>query len=139
MISYLIQLLFPRLLTCPLQASQYDPWSEGEASKYLLILEAYETLREEESRAEYDREGRKEGRGGEQQLHIRDPNTEFDMFPEERKMEGGIPMEDRDKEVRDQMKFIVHVGIGIFMLITVPKAILFFLGTKHEFYFKPWQ
>ena len=63
------------------------------------------------------------------------------MFPEleERKLEGGIPMEDRDKEVRDQMKFIVHVGIGFFLLITVPKAIVFILGTKHEFYFKPWQ
>ena len=114
-------------------ASQYDEFMDSESEKFMLIMEAYETLREEESRKEYDLMGQVNrelaGDSVNSPFLVRkgDEATKAEMEGEN--VEEGESMSDkRGKEIREQLRGLVLAAWSLFCLISVPKCAIWLMG-----------
>ena len=97
----------------------------------MLIMEAYETLREEESRKEYDLVGKANkdlvGDSAKETFLVREEDGRSEG-KEEESGEDETLKEKRDREVRDQNRGLFLAAYGLFVLISIPKMILWVCG-----------
>ena len=112
-------------------ADQYDHFLDDKSEKFMLIMEAYETLREEESRKEYDLVGKANadlvGDSAKEKFLVR----EEDERSEGKEGESGEDQtlkEKRDREIKDQHRGLFLAAYGLFMLISIPKMIFWVIG-----------
>ena len=108
-------------------ADEYDHFLDDKSEKFMLIMEAYETLREKESREEYDLTGNvnRELAG--------DSKTAFLVRETDEEEEGEVgenqtAKEKRDREIREQYQGLFRAACALFVLISVPKMIFWVIG-----------
>ena len=111
-------------------ANQYDSFLDDKSQKFMLIMEAYETLREEESRKEYDLMGTANkdlvGDSAKETFLV---TEEADGRTEGESEEDQLTMkEKREREIREQNRGLFLACWGLFVLISVPKLILWIIG-----------
>jgi len=115
-------------------ASQYDEFMDSESEKFMLIMEAYETLREEESRKEYDLMGQVNrelaGDSVNSPFLVRkgDEATKREEMEGENVEEGESMSDKRGKEIREQLRGLVLAAWSLFCLISVPKCAVWLMG-----------
>ena len=118
-------------------ADQYDDFLDDKSEKFMLIMEAYETLREEESRKEYDLVGKANkdlvGDSAEESFLVRPSDEEVENSRTEGKEgeedgEDQVRKEKRDSEIREQHRGLFLAAYGLFILISIPKMIIWVIG-----------
>ena len=115
-------------------ADEYDHFLDDKSERFMLIMEAYETLREKESRKEYDLTGKANrslvGDSANATFLIRQGDEEKDKRIEELEEMGDdqTAKEKRDREIREQNQGLLRAACALFVLISVPKMILWVIG-----------
>ena len=112
-------------------ADQYDHFLDDKSEKFMLIMEAYETLREEESRKEYDLMGKANkdlvGDSAKETFLVREEDGRSEG-KEEESGEDETLKEKRDREIKNQNRGLFLAAYGLFVLISIPKMILWVSG-----------
>lgn len=102
------------------KAGQFDQWSDTGSAKYLLVLEAYETLRDPEARAAYDASGKR--------------NEELGGMREGEKKHQQLYATEKEESDENNTNFIERYSdlkwwaMSLFALITLPKMFVWIIG-----------
>ena len=116
-------------------ADQYDHFLDDKSERFMLIMEAYETLRLKESREKYDLMGKANtdlvGDSAKKTFLVRGTGEEAGAFGEEgdNTTEEDLTMkEKRERDIKNQQRGLFVAAWSLFMLISVPKCFVWLIG-----------